>query len=157
MSVKVNDMCYMWSADENIASKGEYGGAVTTLITDPNEIEKSAGSLHCGTVNLAKVVERYLDGLKDMKIVVTCKPCDAMTLRELIKKGRVIEDNLIMVGVNCGGTMPPNKTRIMIDQIYDLDPDDVVKEEIAKGKLIIETENDEKEISIDDLEEDGWG
>ncbi|KZX17422.1 Coenzyme F420 hydrogenase/dehydrogenase, beta subunit C-terminal domain [Methanobrevibacter filiformis] len=186
MVVKVNDVCYMWSADDNIAAKGEYGGAVTTLmkyfldnnvvdavlavekaadlydavptlITDSGDIEKSAGSLHCGTLNLAKVVERYLDGLKDIKIAVTCKPCDAMTLRELIKKGRVQEDNLIMVGVNCGGTMPPNKTRIMIDEVFNLDPDDVVKEEIAKGKLIIETTNGEKEISIDELEEEGWG
>lgn len=186
MSLKVNDMCYIWSADENIASKGEYGGAVTTLmkymlenglvdavlaveigvdlydavptlITDPKDIEKSAGSLHCGTVNLAKVVERYLDGLKDIKVAVTCKPCDAMTLRELIKKGRVIEDNLVMIGVNCGGTMPPNKTRIMINEIYELDSDDVVKEEIAKGKLIIETEKNKKEIRIDELEKEGWG
>jgi formate dehydrogenase subunit beta len=186
MSVKVNDKCYMWSADDNIAEIGEYGGAVTTLmkyilekgivdgvlavkkgadlydavptlITDPKKIEESAGSLHCGTLNLAKVVEKYLNGLRDIKIAVTCKPCDAMTLQELIKKGRVIEDNLLMVGVNCGGTMPPNKTRIMIDEIYNLNPDEVVKEEIAKGKLIIETEDAEKEISIDELEEEGWG
>jgi len=186
MAVQVNDKCYMWSADDNIAEKGEYGGAVTTimkfllekgivdavlavekgsdlydavpaLITDFNDIGKSAGSLHCGTLNLAKVVERYLDGLKNIKVAVTCKPCDAMTLRELIKKGRVVEDNLLMVGVNCGGTLPPFKTRIMIDELYELDPDDVVKEEISKGKLIIETTNAEKEISVDDLEEDGWG
>ncbi|KZX15529.1 coenzyme F420-reducing hydrogenase subunit beta [Methanobrevibacter cuticularis] len=186
MSVKVNDMCYMWSADDNLADKGEYGGAVTTLmkyilengivdavlavekgadlydavpilINDPNDIEKSAGSLHCGTLNISKVVEKYLDGLKDIKIAVTCKPCDAMTLRELIKKGRVQEDNLLMIGVNCGGTMPPVQTRMMIEQVYEMDPDEVVKEEIAKGKLIIETENDEKEIPIDTLEEDGLG
>ncbi|MDR0911429.1 MAG: Coenzyme F420 hydrogenase/dehydrogenase, beta subunit C-terminal domain [Methanobrevibacter sp.] len=186
MAVNVNDTCYMWSADSEIADKGEYGGAVTTilkyilekgivdavlavekgadlydavpkLITKPEEVIESAGSLHCGTLNLAKVVEKYLNGLKDIKVAVTCKPCDAMTLTELIKKGRVVEDNLLMVGVNCGGTMAPNKTRIMIDEIFEMDPDEVVKEEIAKGKLIIETTVEEKEIKIDDLEEDGWG
>lgn len=89
MSVKVNDMCYMWSADDDLAKKGEYGGAVTTLmkymlengivdavlavekgadlydavpilINDPKDIAKSAGSLHCGTLNIAKVVESIL-------------------------------------------------------------------------------------------------
>jgi len=186
MSVKVNDMCYMWSADDDLAKKGEYGGAVTTLmkymlengivdavlavekgadlydavpvlITDPEDVARSAGSLHCGTLNIAKVVEKYLDGVHDIKVAVTCKPCDAMTIRELIKKGRVIEDNLIMVGVNCGGTMPPVKTREMIEEVYGMDPDKVVKEEIAKGKLIIETESDEKSFSIDELEEEGLG
>ncbi|KZX11503.1 Coenzyme F420 hydrogenase/dehydrogenase, beta subunit C-terminal domain [Methanobrevibacter curvatus] len=186
MAVEVNDKCYMWSADNAIAEKGEYGGAVTTLmkyllenglvdavlavekaadlydavpklITKGEDVIKSAGSLHCGTLNLAKVVEKYLDGLKNIKIAVTCKPCDARTIRELIKKGRVVEDNIIMVGVNCGGTMPPNKTRIMIDEIFNLNPDEVVKEEIAKGNLIIETHDGEKSIKIDELEEDGWG
>ena len=34
----------------------------------------------------------------------------------------------------------------------------VVKEEIAKGKLIIETkDHEEQEISIDELEDEGYG
>ena len=62
-----------------------------------------------------------------------------------------------MIGVNCGGTLPPVKAREMIETFYDLDPDAVVKEEIAKGKLIIETADQEKEIPIDDLEDQGFG
>ena len=58
-----------------------------------------------------------------------------MTIRELMKKGKIIEDNVIMIGVNCGGTMSPVPTMNMIRDVYDLDPKDVVKEEIAKGKL----------------------
>lgn len=52
--------------------------AVPTLIEDPEEIVGAAGSLHFGTLNLAKVVTRYLNGAQDMKIAVTVKPCDAM-------------------------------------------------------------------------------
>ena len=121
----VNDMYYAYSGNEAIKEKGEYGGVVTTimkylleegivdavvaveeaadlydakpiLITDPEDVIKSAGSLHCGTLNLAKFVSKYLDGARDMKIAVTTKPCDAMTLKELMRKGKVIEDNVII-------------------------------------------------------------
>lgn len=187
MSVKINDMYYAYSADGEIASKGEYGGAVTTimkylldnkmvdaivaveeaadlydakpiLITKCEDVIKSAGSLHCGTLNLAKFISKYLDGARDMKVAVTCKPCDAMTIKELIVKGKVIEDNVIMVGVNCGGTMPPAPTIKMIKEVYGLDPNEVIKEEISKGQLIMETKDGEKKgFSIDELEEDGMG
>ncbi|MGL6298104.1 MAG: Coenzyme F420 hydrogenase/dehydrogenase, beta subunit C-terminal domain, partial [Methanobacteriaceae archaeon] len=132
--------------------------AVPTLITDPEKVIESAGSLHCGTLNMAKTIQKYLNGAKDMKIAVTAKPCDARTIVELIKRKQISEDNVIMVGINCGGTMPPVKAREMISNFYEIDPDDVVKEEIAKGNLIIETNNnEEKEISIDTLEEEGYG
>ena len=185
--VQVNDMFYAKSSDAAIAEAGEYGGAVTTLlkyllkagivdavlavergadlydavpilIEDPEDVIKASGSLHFGTLNLAKVVERYLDGAQDMKLAVTVKGCDAMTMVELMKRERVNADNVIMIGLNCGGTMPPVKSRQMMEDFYEVDPDSVVKEEIAKGKLIVETEDGaEKEIKIDDLEEEGFG
>ena len=185
--VKVNDMYYGFSPDEEIAKNGECGGAVTsilkflleegivdavlaveqgldlydavpTLITDPEKVIESAGSLHCGTLNMAKTLQRYLDGAKDLKLAVTTKPCDAMTIVELMKRNQIERDNVVMVGVNCGGTLPPVKAREMVEKFYQLDPDSVVKEEIAKGNLVIETtDNEEKEISIDDLEEEGYG
>ena len=186
MSANIENMYYAYSANEDIKAKGEYGGVVTTimkyllesgtvdgvvavqeghdlydgvpcLITDPEEVIKSAGSIHCGTLNIAKFVSKYLDGARDMKIAVTCKPCDAMTIRELMKKGKIIEDNVIMIGVNCGGTMSPVPTMNMIRDVYELDPKDVVKEEIAKGKLIMETADGEKGFAIGELEEQGMG
>lgn len=62
-----------------------------------------------------------------------------------------------MIGVNCGGTLPPVPTMQMIRDVYELDPSDVIKEEIAKGKLIMETAEGEKGFGIEDLEEDGMG
>ncbi|WP_413828184.1 Coenzyme F420 hydrogenase/dehydrogenase, beta subunit C-terminal domain [Methanobrevibacter sp. UBA46] len=187
MSVKVNDKYYAYSADDAIYDEGEYGGVVTTimkyllksgtvdavlaveegfdlydakpiLITDPEDIIKSAGSLHCGTLNLAKFLTKYIDGARDFKVAVTCKPCDAMTIRELMRKGRIIEDNVIMVGVNCGGTLPPVPTMKMFKEVYGVNPADVAKEEISKGKLIVETKDgEEKGIKIDELEAEGMG
>lgn len=186
MTIKVNDMYYAYSSIDKIAEEGEYGGAVTTLmkymlennivdavlavekgadiydavpclVTDPEDILKTAGSLHCGTLNLAKFLVKYLDGASNMKIAVTCKPCDAKTINELIKKDAIDADNVVMVGVNCGGTMPPSKTIKMIEEVYEMDPNTVLKEEISKGKLIMETADEEKGISIDELEEKGMG
>lgn len=179
-------MCYAWGSDDEIAASGECGGAVTTilkflledgivdavlavkkgsdlydavptLISDPEKIIETAGSLHCGTLNMAKTLEKYLEGARNMKIAVTAKPCDAMTMVELIKREQIDGDNVIIVGVNCGGTMPPVKAREMIEKFYEIDPDAVIKEEIAKGNLIIETADGEQEISIDELEEQGYG
>ena len=36
----------------------------------------------------------------------------------------------------------------MIEDVYELDPKDVVKEEIAKGKLIMETKMAKKKLSV---------
>ena len=184
--MSTENMYYAYSAIDDIKQKGEYGGVVTTimkyllennivdgvvaveegvdiydavpcLITKPEDVIKTAGSIHCGTLNLAKFVYKYLDGCRDMKIAVTCKPCDAMTMRELMKKGKIIEDNVIMIGVNCGGTMPPVPTMKMIKDVYELNPKDVIKEEIAKGKLIMETADGEVAFGIEDLEEEGMG
>ena len=165
MSSKINDMYYAYSAIEDIKEKGEYGGVVTTimkylleegivdgvvgvteghdiydgvptLVTDPADVIKTAGSIHCGTLNIAKFVSKYLDGARDMKLAVACKPCDAMTIRELMRKGRIIEDNVIMIGVNCGGTMPPVDTIKMIENVYEMDPTKITKEEILKRKIL---------------------
>lgn len=186
MAVNVGDLFYGYSAIDEIKEKGEYGGVVTTimkylleenivdgvvavqegfdiydavptLITKSEDVIKSAGSIHCGTLNVAKFLMKYLDGARDMKVAIAVKPCDAKTIRELMKKGRIVEDNVIMIGVNCGGTMPPVPTRRMIRDVYGLNPDEVIEEEIVKGKLVIKTPNEEKAIKIDELEADGMG
>lgn len=184
--VKKGDMFYAWTTDANLAKKAECGGAVTQLlkfaleskavdavlavkkgqdlydavpviITDPKELDQTAGSLHCGTLLVSKLVKKYLDGAKDMKIAITVKGCDAMALYELAKRQQVNLDNVLMIGVNCGGSVSPVTARKMIREKFDVDPDKVHKEEIDKGQFIIEYEGGHKGISIDELEEQGYG
>ena len=45
----------------------------------------------------------------------------------------------------------------MIAEKFGVDPDTVHKEEIDKGQFIIEYEGGHKGISIDELEEEGYG
>ena len=183
---KKGDMLYAWTNDAEIKKKAELGGAVTALwkyalesktvdailavkkgidvydavpvlITDPTDLARTAGSLHCGTLLNAKLVKKYLGGAKDMKIGVTVKGCDAMGFYELAKREQINLDNIIMIGVNCGGSVSPVLARKMIADKYGVDPNTVHKEEIDKGQFIIEYEGGHKGISVDELEEHGYG
>ena len=157
------DMFYAWTNDAEIKKKAELGGAVTTLlkyalenkivdavfairkgkdlydaqpvlVTDPKELINTAGSLHCGSLLMSKLVKKYLEGAEKMRIGMTVKGCDAMGLYELAKRKQVNLDNLIMIGVNCGGSVSPYMARKMIAEKFGVDPDKVHKEEIDKGQ-----------------------
>ena len=185
--VAKGDMLYAWTTSSELAEVAECGGAVTgllkfalendivdavlavkkgvdlydavpTLITDPAEIAETAGSLHCGTLLLSKLFKKYLNGAEDQRIAVTVKGCDAMGLYELAKRNQVNLDNILMIGLNCGGSVSPVTARKMIAEKFEVDPDDVVKEEIDKGQFIIETKDGQhKGISMDELEDEGFG
>ncbi|OPY37755.1 MAG: Formate dehydrogenase subunit beta [Methanoregula sp. PtaU1.Bin051] len=183
---KKGDMLYAWTNDAEIKKKAELGGAVTglwkhalaskavdavlvvtkgadlydarpVLITNPGDLAKTAGSLHCGTLLLPKMVKKFLDGAKGKKIGVTVKGCDVMGFYELAKRKEINLDNVFMIGVNCGGSVSPVSARKMIADKFGVDPDKVTKEEIDKGQFIIEYEGGHKGISIDELEDAGYG
>lgn len=184
MSAK-GDTFYAWTKSSDI--KGECGGAVISIlkyalenkivdmvltvrkgvdlydplpafITDPAELAACAGSLHCGTLLLPKLIKKYLDGARNMKIAVTVKGCDAKAMYELAKRNQINMDNIFMIGLNCGGSVSPLVARKMIAEKYGIDPDDVVKEEIDKGQFIVMTKDGQhKGIKIDELEEEGLG
>jgi len=185
-AVKKGDMLYAWTNDADIKKKAELGGAVTALwkhaleskvvdavlavkkgtdlydaqpvlITDAKDLAQTAGSLHCGTLLLPKLVKKYLDGAKTKKIGVTVKGCDVMAFYELAKRKQINLDNVVMIGVNCGGSVSPILARKMITDKFGVDPDKVHKEEIDKGQFIIEYEGGHKGISIDELEDAGYG
>jgi formate dehydrogenase subunit beta len=184
--VAKGDMFYAWTTNKGLAEKAECGGAVTgllkyalenkivdavlavkkgkdlydavpTIITEPKDMDQTAGSLHCGTLLMSKLVKKYFNGANDMKLGITIKGCDAMGLYELAKRKQVNLDNLVMIGVNCGGSVSPVPARKMIAEKFGVDPDKVHKEEIDKGQFIIEYEGGHKGISMDELEEHGFG
>jgi formate dehydrogenase subunit beta len=185
--IQINQIYYLKSSDGEISELGECGGSLTTLmkfllenkivdgvlavekgndiydavpalICDADEIGRTAGSLHCGTLNIAKILVKYFDEFPDLKLAITAKPCEAKTIIELGKRGKIDLNNLIMVGVNCGGTFPPVTTRNMIETVFHVNADDVTNEEIDGGKFIIKRiDGSKKEINIDQLEEGTYG
>lgn len=183
--ISVNDKYYSWAGDAKISKNGECGGTLTALLKflveegkvdavlalkkssdiydhvpvltdDPDEIRDTAGSMHFATPNIPKIIAKYLNGANEMKIAVVTKPCDAMAIRELMKKGEINEDNLVMMGINCGGTFAPMPIRKMLEK-HGINPDEALKEEISKGTLIFQMERNHEKFGIDNLEKEGNG
>lgn len=182
--IQINQVYYLRSSDGEISELGECGGSLTTLMKflletkivdgvlavkksndiydavpvltcDANKIGETASSLHCGTLNIAKILVKYFDEFPEMKLAITVKPCEAETLLELDRRGKINLNDIIMVGVNCGGTFPPVPTRNMIKNVFNVTADEIINEEIDKGKFILESEDGSvKEINIDQLEEE---
>jgi formate dehydrogenase subunit beta len=160
--IDIGDMYYATTNDDSIRLKAQNGGAVTTLmrhaieagfvdaavvmvrgtdlydgvptvVTRPEQVVRSAGSLFSAHVNMGKFIADHLDGARDLKVAVSVKPCDARTLVRLAQMGKVNLDNVIMIGLNCGGTVHPVKTRELIEQMNTSAIDDIVNEEIASN------------------------
>lgn len=180
------DMVYASATDPHTREDGESGGAVTALlrfalergmvdavlgvekgydvydakpvlITDPAEVGQTSSSLHCGTLLLSKLFRNYLDGAKDIRIAASLKGCDVMGMYELAKRGYVDLDNVLMIGLNCGGSITPGMARSIVGDKMGLDPDAVEKEEISKGKFMVRSKTFEGSVSIDELENEGYG
>ncbi len=182
------DMYIACASEEEIVEKAECGGVVTSLlkfalesgrvdavltttardgnrydgipvlIIDPKEITGTAGTLHCASPNIARCLKEYLDGASSMKIAVVTKPCDAKAIIELAKREQINLDNLLLIGLNCTGTLPPAKAKRMIEDEFGVDPADVVAEDIEDNKLTIRLKNGtENKKDLAELEERGYG
>ncbi|MBA7618061.1 hypothetical protein ES703_25380 [subsurface metagenome] len=182
------DMYIARSADKEILEKAECGGAVTSLlkfaleskkaevvvvvrardgnrydavpvvITDPAEVAETSGSLHCASPNIARFLKEYLDGAFSLKIAVVAKPCDAKAIIELAKRNQINLDNLLIIGLNCTGTLPSAKAKSMMREEFEVEPADVVSEDIEDNELIIRLKDgSEKKKNLAELEEKGYG
>ena len=128
---------------------------VPTFITDSEDLISTAGSYHCAPTMVGNLIQKYFS---DKKVAVAVKPCDIRSIEELIKRHKINPDNIFTVGLNCGGTVSPVTGRKMIELFYDINPDDVVSEEIDKGQFIVElADGTEKGVKIHELEQQGFG
>jgi formate dehydrogenase subunit beta len=182
------DMYIASSTDKEILEKAECGGVVTSLlkfaleskivdavvavkardgdrydgipalITEPEQLKETAGALHCASPNLARFVKEYLDGASSLKIAIVVKPCDAKAIIELAKRSQISLENLLLVGLNCTGTLPSAKAKSMIKEEFEVNPADVASEDIEDNELVIRLKDgSEKKKSLAELEEKGYG
>ena len=147
----------MVDAVVNVKRGADLYDAVPSYVTDPADFILTAGSLHCGTLLIPKIIKQYMNSARDQKLAVVCKGCDVMAFYEMAKRNQMDLGNILMISVNCGGSVSPVAARKMIKEKFDVDPDAVTKEEIDKGQFIIEYDGQHKGIKIDDLEEEGYG
>jgi len=182
------DMYIARSSDKEILEKAECGGVVTSLlkfaldsgkvdavltvkardgnrydgipvlVTDPKEVVEAGGALHCTSPNIARFLKEYLNGAYDQKLAVVTKPCDAKAIIELAKRNQINLDNLLLIGLNCTGTLPSAKAKKMMRDEFEVDPADVVAEDIEDNKLTITLrDGTEKEKDLAELEQKGHG
>ena len=181
--VKAGDKLLGWAASEDVRSRGASGGLVTAMLaaaletgfvdrvlvlkkvsefeaypvftSDVQEVLESAGSMHSVPVNLA----RYLKPETCFgKIALPAKPCDVRAVIERVKRNVLSSENTYVIGINCGGTLHPEKVRKMLETVYRLDPEEIAGEEIVKGKLVFFTKDGkEHAVPIDDLEAEDLG
>ena len=135
--------------------KNRYEG-VLSFITEPEDVNECTGSFHFATPGIAKNVKKYLDTY-NKKIAVVCKSCDARALIELAKIGQVNIENIIMIGVNCSGTLAAVPHINMLRE-SGIDPYTLIYEDIDDDKLILKFDGDiQKNFDINELEEKGLG
>ncbi len=182
------DTYWAWSPDPAIVDRAESGGAVTSLlkfalesnqvdavlavkardgnrydgipvlIDDPEEVAATAGALHCVSPNMARCLKEFLDGASDLRVAVTCKPCDAKAIIELVKRNQINLENVLLIGLNCTGTMRPVVAQRMMEEEFGVDPFDVASEDIEDDKLKIRLrDGSEKERDLAELEAKGLG
>jgi formate dehydrogenase subunit beta len=182
------DMYIARAADKDILKKGEHGGVVTALlkfalerkrvdavvaikaregnrydgvpvlITEPERVIETTGALHSSSPNIARLLKEYLDGSSSLKMAIVVKPCDARALIELAKRTQINLDNLLLIGLNCTGTLPSAKAKTMMKEIFGVDPADVVSEEIEDKVLTVTLKDgSKKKQDLAKLEEQGYG
>ena len=183
--MKTGELYIGISSEKQIVEKAENGGVVTSLLklalksrfvdtvvvvkkgknryesmlsfmSEPEEVNECAGSLHFATPGIAKNVKKYMDTY-NKKIAVVCKSCDAKALIELAKIGQVNIENIIMIGVNCSGTLAAIPHINMLRE-SGIDPYKLIYEDIDDDKLILKFDgNVQKSFRLNELEEKGLG
>ena len=182
------DMYIARASDKEVLQKAECGGAVTSLlkyaldsgrvdavliirardgnrydgipalVTEPKEIMEAGGALRCASPNIARFLKEYLNGASDQKVAVVVKPCDAKAIIELAKRNQINLDNLLLIGLNCTGTLPSAKAKKIMRDEFGVDPTDVIAEDIEDNKLTITLKDGtEKEKDLAELEQKGYG
>jgi formate dehydrogenase subunit beta len=140
------------------AKNGDRLSGIPVLITNPDELLDTMGSLHCSLPNIPRFVKEYLDGSFSKKLAVVGKPCDIRAIIELQKRNQIDVDNLFLIGLSCSGTISPATARKIFRDEFKADPGDVIREDIDDGKITIFLKNGEsKSLDLAELEEKGIG
>jgi formate dehydrogenase subunit beta len=183
--MNVGDVWVGVSGDGEIAARGENGGVVTSLlklaleegivdgvlavsqgasryegiptyVTDPQKLAECAGSLHFASPSLARSLRKHLETHSN-RVAVVCRSCDARAVIELAKINQVDIDNVLMIGLNCSGTLSPVPHIEMVREM-DLDPYRLEWEDIDGSTLVMRFEDgQERTFDLEDLEQRGLG
>jgi formate dehydrogenase subunit beta len=137
---------------------GDRYSGIPVIISRPSDLLDTLGTLHCTAPNIPRFVKEHLEGAFKMKLAVVGKPCDLRAIRELQKREQISIENLVLIGLNCTGTLNPINAKKMLAEEFAVNPYDVKKIDIDDGELTVFLE-DGSQITkeLDALEKKGYG
>ena len=181
-------MYYAWAADRTIRVSAHNGGLITSLltylletervdaavvmregadvyeavpdiVTDARELLGTAGTFIAGGEVLAPVAVEYLAHHRGDRVAIVCKGCDAKAIHELIKRSRIVLEDIILIGVTCSGTFSPVLLDRFVQSQWGLSAQDVAWIGIHEGSIVVKAlhEGEERQyaISLNDAQERG--
>lgn len=140
------------------AKNGDRYSGVPVIISKSADLLDTIGTLHCMAPNIPRFVKEYLEGASKMKLAVVGKPCDIRAIRELQKREQINIENLVMIGLNCTGTLDPVIAKKMLVEEFSVNPHNVKKLDINDGEITALLEDGSEIIKdLDSLEKKGYG
>ncbi len=135
--------------------RNRYEG-VLVYVENPEEVANCAGTLHFATPSIAKFIKKYVDTFRH-RVAVVCKSCDARAIVELAKINQITIENVLMIGINCSGTLAPVRHMTMLrDQ--GIDPYRLEWENIDGSTLAVRLEDGTAaSFDLEELEEKNLG
>jgi len=182
------EMYYAWAADRTIRMDAHNGGLITGLlaylldtqkidaavvmregvdvyeavpdiVTDAQNLAGTAGTFIVGGGLLAPFVVEYLAQHPGVRVAVVCKGCDAKAIYELMKRNRILLEDVTLIGVACSGTFSPILLDRFVQRRWGLLADTVSWIGIHEGNLVVKSLQEEGEeqytAPLEEIREEG--
>jgi formate dehydrogenase subunit beta len=133
--------------------------ATADIVTDAQNLAGTAGTFIVGGGILAPFVVEYLAQHPGDRIAVVCKGCDTKAIYELIKRNRIVLEDVTLIGVTCSGTFSPVLLDQFVQKQWGLFPDTVSWIGIHEGHLVVKSlkEGEEQQYTapLEEIREQG--
>ncbi|WFO74605.1 Coenzyme F420 hydrogenase/dehydrogenase, beta subunit C-terminal domain [Desulfurococcaceae archaeon MEX13E-LK6-19] len=84
-------------------------GGEPVFISDPYRVYDVAGAFTIAPINMAKLLRDYIK--PGERVALTLKPCEAKAVEYLVSRGLFKRDDMVLIGLNCGGLFDPFSLR----------------------------------------------
>lgn len=86
---------------------GGDGSVAFSLVTDPEKLEEAVPFLPSMPANAGRLVSQFtMTGGAKEPVAVVLRPCELRAFTELVKFEKGSMDNLLLIGLTCGGVYP---------------------------------------------------
>ena len=124
-----------------------------TLVEEPEKAVEYSGTIY-SIKSPIHYIKKIVEIRKKKKLAVIGTPCQVQALREMEKThstSKITKSIKLIIGLFCMECYPPEKISNFIENELKIKIENVKKFDISKGKFIVKTEKQEKQIPIKKL------